>query len=69
MQQMSRGEMKRAVFQILDVTPASWKEKTTETEAAITKEDPRKLLPSCQVSVPKRDIKICTHSNSLIDLF
>lgn len=44
MQPIRRGQMKRAVFQMLDLTPASWKEKTKSTEAAITNIDPTKLL-------------------------
>lgn len=36
--------MKSAVFQILDFTPASWKEKTTRTEAAMTRVDPTTLF-------------------------
>lgn len=39
--------MKSAVFQMLDFTPASWKEKTTRTEAAMTRVDPTTLLEKC----------------------
>ena len=48
MQPISKGQMKRAVFQMLGFTPASWRENTTRTEAAMTRLDPTKLFLKAQ---------------------